>query len=152
MTPFLSTMTSVGHELVTSVRDARTAADIGAVMEKYKNAVLPALLEGRLVLSDADEFAFGCALATYLPGSARQRAMHWETAALTAQRAKAYAEALAALIKAEEMAHSKERQERIRLLRELLVARGELAAEDLNSRTANARPKRSRSNRPSVRA
>lgn len=150
MTPFLSTMTAVGHDLVTSVRDARTAADIGVVMEKYKNAVLPALLEGQLELSDADEFAFGCALATYLPGNARQRAMHWESASLTAQRAKAYKEALAALIKAEELARSKERQERIRLLRELLVARGELPAEAPNTRATNARAKRP--NRLSVRS
>lgn len=99
MTPFLATMTNLGRDLVMSVRDARTAADIGALMEKYKDAALPALLEERSILSDADEFAFGCALATYLPGTDRVRATNWEAAALTALRARAHAEALVALEK-----------------------------------------------------
>lgn len=143
MTPFLSTMTLAGHELVASVRNARTAADMRGVMEKYKSAALPAILEGRRILSDADEFAFGCALAMYVSQSDRQRATNWEAAALTALRAKAYSEALVALTKAEEFVRSKERQDRIRLIRELLVARGGLPEDAANTRT------RERAKRPS---
>lgn len=145
MTPFLSMMTAAGHDLVARVRDARTADDFGALIEHYKKLTVTALVECHAVLSDADDFAFGCALARHSPGNARQRAACWDAAALTALRAGAHMEALAVLEKAEVLTRSKERQERMRLIRELLVARGDLPTEPSKERS-----KRARRPRPSV--
>lgn len=127
MSEFLSTMTDAGRELVARIRDARTAEDFKAVLEKYKEVFLPDLAGGPAP-TDADQFAIACALGEFSPAPPRQRASHWEAAALIAIRAKAHPEALFALEKAEEYAHSKERQRWLGLLQEILVARGDMPA------------------------
>lgn len=141
MSHFLSTMTETGRELVARIRDARTADDIATVSEMYRNGIVAGLLGGH-VLSDADQFAIACALGRFLPGSRRERARHWEAAAMVAIRKKAHAEALAALQEAEKYGRSKDRQRWIGLLREILVTRGDVPAPAVEGRPRQLKPSR----------
>lgn len=127
MTPFLATITERGSELVRRLREAKKREDMEALIRQM-TADFAAELAGRTQYSAADQFAFFFAMGQRPDGLPRARAASYDAAGMAAMAARAYREALFVLGKAEELVRSKERQERIRRIRALLVARGELPA------------------------
>jgi len=104
-----ATMTEAGRQLVRDLHQKREPAGVRMLSEHMNEESIASLL-GHGRFSVGDEFMIGLTLAEIHPGSPRQRALLFHSAAITAWIPGAYEDALEAFARAQRLAPTARRR------------------------------------------